>query len=67
MNTIPTMTYELARTKLDDLARDRNFAGTGHRAGVGSTGFRVLIGSQLIALGRWLGGSTVVAAVAESR
>lgn len=67
MNTVPTITYELALSKLDDLARDQNYAGTGHHVGAGTTSIRVLIGSQLIAFGRWVGGSTVVAPVAESR
>lgn len=67
MNTIPTITYELALSKLDDLARDQDFAGIGHRAGAGSASIRVLVGSHLVALGRWIGGSTVVVPAADSR
>jgi hypothetical protein len=61
------MTYALALSKLDDLARDHNYAGTGHRAGVSPNSIRVLIGSRLIAFGRWISGPTVVAPAAESR
>jgi hypothetical protein len=67
MNTVPTITYELALSKLDDLARARNFDGLGHRSIDRAAGFRELVGAQLVAFGRWIGGSSVVAPAAESR
>jgi hypothetical protein len=67
MNTVPTITFELALLKLDDLARDRNFDGLGHRSIKRTAGFRELVGAYLVAFGRWIGGPSVVAPAAESR
>jgi hypothetical protein len=66
MNTVPALTFELAMSKLDDLARDRNLDGAGHRSIARAAGFRELVGTYLIAIGRWIGGPTVIAPVAES-
>lgn len=67
MNNVPAITYELAVAKLADLVRTENLAGTGHRASGSATSVRVLIGAYLVAIGRWIGGPTVVTPAVGSR
>ncbi|CAN5489531.1 hypothetical protein BH09CHL1_BH09CHL1_34880 [soil metagenome] len=59
MNNVPAITYELALSKLADIERTENLAGTGHRASANPTGIRVVVGSYLVAIGRRIGGSAV--------
>jgi hypothetical protein len=67
MNNVPAITYELALSKLEDLARTENFAGTGHRTSARPTSIRVLVGAYLVSFGRWVGGCQVGTPAASSR
>lgn len=66
MNNVPAITYELALSKLADLERTENLAGTGHRTSASPISIRVLIGAYLVSFGRWVGGCQVCTPAASS-
>jgi hypothetical protein len=61
------MTYELAMMKVDERSHVDKFAGHGHLPHGEASSIRVLVGNHLMAIGRWIAGTSSVAPAAGSR